>query len=117
MKYKFICYNKWTTCKKARTWLDENNIEYEERPIKENNPTEAELREWISKSGKSLKKFFNTSGNLYKELNLKERLPNMTDDEQIKLLSTDGTLIKRPVLIGEDVVLVGFKEEEWKTLK
>lgn len=75
------------------------------------------MREWVSKSGKALKKFFNTSGNLYKELNLKERLPNMTDDEQIKLLSTDGMMIKRPILIGEDVVLIGFIEEEWKTLK
>lgn len=117
MRYQFICYNKCSTCGKAKAWLDENNIEYEERAIKENNPTEEELKDWISKSKIPVRKFFNTSGKLYRELNLKEKLTDMTDDEQIKLLSTDGMLVKRPILAGNDTVLVGFKEREWKTLK
>lgn len=117
MKYNFICYEKWGTCKKARKWLEENNIEFEERAIKENNPTEEELKKWIAKSGFEIKKFFNTSGNLYKELNLKEKLSTMSYDEQIKLLSSDGMLVKRPLLIGEDIILTGFKEEQWNELK
>ncbi len=114
MKYQFICYSKWSTCKKAKGWLEENNIEFEERPIKEENPKENELKEWIEKSDYPLKKFFNTSGALYKDLNVKERLNEMTEDEQIKLLASDGMLVKRPVLAGEDILLVGFKEDEWK---
>lgn len=114
MEYLFICYSKWSTCKKARTWLDENNIKYKERPIKEENPTEEELKEWIGKSEYPIKTFFNTRGKVYSELKLKDRLENMTDEEKIKLLSTDGMLVKRPVLVGGDLVLVGFKEDEWK---
>ena len=117
MKYKFICYSRCSTCSKAKKWLETNHIEYEERPIKEDNPTEDELREWIPKSSYPVKRFFNTSGKLYRDLNLKERLPKMTEDEQIKLLATDGMLVKRPILLGDDTVLVGFKEEEWKQLK
>jgi arsenate reductase len=118
MKYIFICYSKCTTCKKAKAWLEENNIEFVERPIKEENPTEKELKDWIEKSKLPIKKFFNTSGLLYKKHNLKENLPIMTDEEKIKLLATDGMLVKRPILVGEDTVLVGFKEEEWeKNLK
>lgn len=113
MMYQFICYTKCGTCRKAKKWLEENNIPFEERPIKENNPTENELREWIKKSGYSLKRFFNTSGTLYKEMNLKDKLKEMSEEEQIKLLSTDGMLVKRPLLIGGETVLVGFKEEEW----
>ncbi len=115
MKNTFICYSKWTTCKKAKSWLEENNIEFEQRPIKEDNPTEIELRQWIEKSGYPLKKFFNTSGTLYKDLNIKEKLNDMSEEEQITLLSTDGMLVKRPIFVGEDIVLVGFKEDEWKT--
>jgi arsenate reductase len=114
MKYTFICYTKCSTCKKAKLWLEENNIEFVERPIKGNNPTENELKDWIKKSDYPIKKFFNTSGTLYKDLKLNEKLIDMLEEEQIKLLSTDGMLVKRPVLIGEDVILVGFKEDEWK---
>ena len=116
MKYLLLCYPKWTTCTKARKWLEENNIEYEERNIKEKNPTKDELRQWITKSDYPIKRFFNTSGNVYKELKLKDKLPDMNDDEKIEILSTDGMLIKRPLIVGENIVLVGFKEEEWKTL-
>ena len=114
MKYRFICYSKCGTCKKAKTWLNDNNIEFDERPIKEENPRENELKEWIKKSSYPIKKFFNTSGTLYKELNLKDKLSQMSEEEQIKLLSTDGMLVKRPLFIGEDVILVGFKEAEWE---
>lgn len=116
MKYTFICYSKWSTCKKAKDWLINNNIDFVERPIKEENPNENELKSWYEKSGLSLKKFFNTSGKLYKDLNIKEKLEYMSDEEQIKLLSTDGMLVKRPILVGEDIVLVGFKEDEWEVL-
>jgi arsenate reductase len=116
MKYLFICYSKCSTCKKAKKWLDNNNIQYEERPIKDNNPTADELREWIVKSGYPIKKFFNTSGNLYKELGLKDKLQNMSEDEKIMLLATDGMLVKRPILVGEDLVFAGFKEEEWNRI-
>ena len=109
----FICYPKCTTCQKAKKWLDDNKIEYEFRDIKLNNPTLEELTKWYKKSGLSLKKFFNTSGLLYKSLDLKNKLPTMTDDEMLKLLATDGMLVKRPLLIGDDFVLVGFKESEW----
>ena len=113
---KFICYPKCTTCQKAKKWLDDNKIEYEFRDIKLDNPSLNELTEWHKKSGLSLKKFFNTSGLLYKSLNLKNKLPTMTDDEIIMLLATDGMLVKRPLLIGHDFVLVGFKEIEWEKI-
>lgn len=111
---KFICYPKCTTCQKAKKWLDENNIEYELRDIKIENPSFEELNEWYRKSGLPLKKFFNTSGLLYKSLDLKNKLPEMSEDEMLSLLATDGMLVKRPLLIGDDFVLVGFKEAEWK---
>ena len=111
---KFICYPKCTTCQKAKKWLDDNNIEYELRDIKLNNPTCEELTEWYRKSALPLKKFFNTSGLLYKSMELKTKLPTMTEDEMLKLLATDGMLVKRPILVGDDSVLVGFKEEEWR---
>ena len=110
---KFICYPKCTTCQKARKWLDNNQIEYEIRDIKLNNPTLDELIEWHKKSGLPLKKFFNTSGLLYKSLDLKNKLPSMAEDEMLNLLATDGMLVKRPILIGDDRVFVGFKETEW----
>ena len=110
---KFICYPKCTTCQKAKKWLDDNNIEYELRDIKLENPTFDELTEWYKKSGLPLKKFFNTSGLLYKSLDLKNKLPAMTEEKMLKLLSNDGMLVKRPILIGADFLLVGFKEAEW----
>ena len=110
---KFICYPKCTTCQKAKKWLDDNNIEYELRDIKEDNPTFEELGEWYKMSGLELKKFFNTSGLLYKSLGLKDKLSAMSEEKQLRLLATDGMLVKRPLLIGEDFVLVGFKEKEW----
>lgn len=110
---KFICYPKCTTCQRAKKWLDDNKIEYELRDIKLDNPTLQELTEWYKKSGFPLKKFFNTSGLLYKSLDLKNKLPTMTEDEMLKLLATDGMLVKRPILIGKDLVLVGFKEADW----
>ena len=110
---KFICYPKCTTCQKAKKWLDDNKIEYELRDIKLDNPTLEELTEWHKQSGLPLKKFFNTSGLLYKSLDLKNKLPTMTDGEMLKLLATDGMLVKRPLLIGGDFVLVGFKEDEY----
>lgn len=113
---KFICYPKCTTCQRAKNWLDENNVEYELRDIKTDNPTLSELTEWYQKSGVPLKRFFNTSGLLYKSLELKTKLPSMTEEEMLTLLSTDGMLVKRPILVGDGFVLIGFKEEEW-TLK
>ena len=113
---KFICYPKCTTCQKAMKWLEENSAEYLLRDIKADNPTLAELREWVGVSGLPIKKFFNTSGLLYKSLSLKERLPNMSAEEQLSLLATDGMLVKRPILVGDDFVLVGFKENEWKEI-
>ena len=110
---KFICYPKCTTCQKAKKWLDDNKIEYELRDIKQENPTLEELTEWYKKSGLPLKKFFNTSGLLYKSMDLKNKLPDMTEDEMLQLLSTDGMLVKRPILVGNDFILVGFKEVEW----
>lgn len=111
---KFICYPKCTTCQKARKWLDENNIEYEFRDIKLENPSLEELTAWYKLSGLPLRKFFNTSGLLYKSMELKTKLPNMTDEEMLALLATDGMLVKRPLAIGDDFVLVGFKEAEWE---
>ena len=110
---KFICYPKCTTCQKAKKWLDDNKVEYEFRDIKLDNPKLDELTEWHKKSGLPLKKFFNTSGLLYKSLDLKNKLPTMTDDEMLKLLASDGMLVKRPLLVGDDFVLVGFKDTEW----
>ena len=110
---KFICYPKCTTCKKAQTWLEEKGFEYELRDIKTDNPTLEELREWHRKSGLPLKRFFNTSGQLYRSMELKDKLPSMSDDEQLNLLSTDGMLVKRPILVCGDTVLVGFREKEW----
>ncbi len=109
-----LVYKKCTTCQKALKWLKENNIAYDERPIKEENPTFEELRRWHEKSGLPLKRFFNTSGNLYKELQLKDKLADMTQEEQLQLLATDGMLVKRPLLVTEDFVCPGFKEENWK---
>jgi arsenate reductase len=114
--YLFICYPKCTTCQKAKKWLDDTGIAYEQRQIKEQNPTLAELKEWQAKSRLPLKRFFNTSGLLYKSLGLKDKLPTMSDSEQLALLATDGMLVKRPILIADDRVLVGFKEAEWKLL-
>lgn len=111
---KFICYPKCTTCQRAKKWLDDNKIKYELRDIKLDNPTLEELTEWYKKSGLPIKKFFNTSGLLYKSLDLKNKLPEMSEDEMLKLLATDGMLVKRPLLISDDYVLVGFKETEWE---
>ena len=111
---KFICYPKCTTCQRAQKWLDEKNLEYEFRDIKQNNPTKEELTKWYKESGLPLKKFFNTSGLLYKSLDLKNKLPQMTEDEMLTLLATDGMLVKRPLLIGKNFILTGFKEKEWE---
>ena len=111
---KFICYPKCTTCQKAKKWLDENEVEYEMRDIKQDNPNLEELRGWYKNSGLPLKKFFNTSGMLYKSLELKTKLPQMEEEEMLNLLASDGMLVKRPILVGKDFVLVGFKESEWK---
>ena len=110
----FICYPKCTTCQKAKKWLESQNISVEVRHIKEENPGVEELRDWWKGSGLPLKKFFNTSGLQYKALNLKDKLPAMSEEEQLELLASDGMLVKRPILVGEDFVLVGFKEAEWK---
>ena len=111
---KFICYTKCNTCQRAKKWLDDNKIEYELRDIKLDNPTLEELTEWYNKSGLPIKKLFNTSGLLYQSLDLKNKLPEMSYDEMLKLLATDGMLVKRPLLIGDDFVLIGFKEAEWE---
>lgn len=110
----FLEYPKCTTCKKAKAWLMENGVEFTDRHIVEENPTEEELKEWIGKSGLPLKRFFNTSGMKYRELGLKDKLNDMTEEEQTALLATDGMLVKRPLLIGEDFVIPGFKEATWK---
>lgn len=112
----FLCYPKCTTCKKAEKWLEENQIAYTRRDIKTAHPTYDELAAWHQASGLPLKKFFNTSGLKYKELGLKDKLPAMTDEEKIALLATDGMLVKRPLVVTEDKVLVGFKEKEWEAL-
>lgn len=113
-KVDFINYPKCTTCIKARKWLEENNINFEARDIVLNNPTEKEIKEYLKRSGKEIKKFFNTSGILYRELNLKEKLSSMSQEEMLKLLASNGKLIKRPLIIAEKNVLIGFKEEEWE---
>ena len=110
----FIEYPKCTTCQKAKKWLDEKGIEYSDRHIKEDNPTYDELKKWHEISGLPLKKFFNTSGLLYKSMNLKDKIPEMSEDEQLKLLASDGMLVKRPLIVGDDYALTGFKAEEWE---
>ena len=112
----FICYPKCSTCQKAKKWLDEQKINYTERHIVENNPSYDELKEWYAKSGLALNTFFNTSGLLYKEMKLKYKLPTMTEDEILKLLASNGMLVKRPLIVKGDTVLVGFKEEQWKSI-
>ena len=112
----FFCYPKCSTCQKAKKWLQENSVEFTERDIVKNNTTEAELKKFYKKSKKELKKFFNTSGILYREMELKDKLPAMTEEEMLKLLATDGKLVKRPMIVTKDFVLNGFKEEEWKEL-
>lgn len=114
MKYLFVCYPKCTTCRRARKFLDEKNISYEERDIKEDNPKADELKEWISKSPYPIKRFFNTSGKIYREMGLKDKLDSMTEEDKINLLASDGMLVKRPIIVGRDSVLVGFKEAEWE---
>ena len=110
----FIEYLKCSTCQKAKKWLEEHNITYTDRHIVEDNPTYEELKEWYTMSGLPLKKFFNTSGMIYKQMNLKDKLKEMTEDDQLKLLATDGMLVKRPLVIGDNFVLTGFKEKEWE---
>lgn len=109
----FIHYPKCTTCKKAKKWLEENHITFDERDVKADNPKKDELAEWDAKSGLPLKRFFNTSGMIYRDMQLKDKLPNMSEDEMLSLLATDGMLVKRPILVTDDKVLVGFREAEW----
>lgn len=111
---KFICYPKCTTCQRALSWLNDKGVEYELRNIKENNPSYEELKEWVEVSKLDIKKFFNTSGLLYKSMGLKDKLEAMSIDEKLTLLATDGMLVKRPIVIGDGFVLVGFKEKEWE---
>lgn len=113
----FIEYPKCTTCKKAKKWLDDHNVEYTDRNIVEENPSYEELKEWYEKSGLPLKKFFNTCGMLYKEMNLKDKLSTMSEEEQLKLLASNGMLIKRPLLVGDDFIRLGFKEAEYGEMK
>ena len=113
---KVYCYSRCSTCKKALKWLDDNNIKYEQIDIKEDHPDEATLRGLHKKSGLPLKRFFNTSGMIYKEMELSKKLPDMSEDEQFKLLASDGMLVKRPLLITEDKVTTGFKENDWKEI-
>lgn len=110
----FLCYERCTTCKRAKAWLIDRGIAFTERPIKEENPSLEELRDWYQRSGLPLKKFFNTSGLLYKSMGLKDRLPEMTGEEQLRLLASDGMLVKRPILVLQDKILVGFREKEWE---
>ena len=113
----FIEYPPCSTCQKAKKWLEEAGVVYEARHIKENNPTYEELKDWYRRSGLPLKKFFNTSGLLYKSMNLKEKLPAMTEEEQLQLLATDGMLVKRPIVVKGDIILTGFKAADWEKLK
>ena len=112
----FLCYPKCSTCQKAKKWLDEHHVMYTERHIVEDNPSYGELKEWYERSGLPLKKFFNTSGMLYKEMELKNKLPLMSEEEQLKLLATNGMLVKRPLIVTDDKVLAGFRESEWEKL-
>ena len=109
-----LVYRKCSTCQKALKWLEEKNVEFTERPIADENPSYDELKEWYTKSGLPLKKFFNTSGLMYKDMGLKDKLPSMSEEDQLKLLATNGMLVKRPLVVGDDYVLVGFKEKEWE---
>jgi arsenate reductase len=109
-----LCYPKCSTCKKAKKWLDDNNIKYSERDIKLDNPSFDELKDWYQKSSLPLKKFFNTSGMIYRDMNLKDKLPEMSEEEQLKLLSSDGMLVKRPLVVDGDTVLTGFREKDWE---
>lgn len=111
---EFLCYERCNTCKKAKRWLDAHGIAYRERPIKEENPGKEELRDWWQKSGLPLKKFFNTSGQSYRSLGLSQKLPQLSEEEQLDLLAGDGLLVKRPILLAGERVLVGFKEAEWQ---
>lgn len=111
---KVLVYRKCSTCQKALKWLESHQILFDERPIVEENPTYEELKEWYERSGLPLKKFFNTSGMLYKQMNLKDKLKEMTEEKQLRLLATDGMLVKRPLVVGEDFVLTGFREKEWE---
>ena len=113
---KFICYPKCTTCQKAKKWLDERGLSYTDRHIKNDNPTYEELTEWYRRSSLPLKRFFNTSGLAYKALNLKEKLPVMSEEEQLRLLASDGMLVKRPIVVTDDHIFTGFKEAEWEKL-
>lgn len=110
----FVYYPKCSTCRKAKKWLEENNLEFQEKDIVEDNPTVEELKEWYEKSDLPLKRFFNTSGMKYRELKLKDKLPDMSEDEQLELLATDGMLVKRPVIVTDDVVMTGFRQKEWE---
>ena len=111
-----LVYRKCSTCQKALKWLEDHQVDFTERPIVEENPTYEEVKEWHAKSGLPLKKFFNTSGLLYKELGLKDKLADMSEEEQLKLLATNGMLVKRPLVVGEDFVLTGFREKEWERM-
>lgn len=111
---QFICYPKCSTCQKARKWLEANHLEFTERHIVEENPSYEELKGWYAESGLPLKKFFNTSGMLYKEMQLKDKLPTMSEEEQLKLLATNGMLVKRPLIVNGNIILTGFKEAEWE---
>lgn len=111
---QFICYPKCSTCQKARKWLEANHLEFTERHIIEENPSYEELKKWYAESGLPLKKFFNTSGMLYKEMHLKDKLPAMSEEEQLKLLATNGMLVKRPLIVNGNMILTGFKEAEWE---
>lgn len=117
MSFLFIEYPKCSTCQKAKKWLTENNIDFTDRNIVEQNPTVEELSTWFKQSGLPLKRFFNTSGMLYKEQNLKNKLPTMSEEEQLELLANNGMLVKRPLLIGEDIILIGFRQDDWEKLK
>lgn len=116
-EYLYINYEKCTTCKKAKKWLDENSVNYIDRQIKSENPTKDELIAWHKITGLPIKKFFNTSGLVYKSMGLSKKLEAMSDDEKFELLSTDGMLVKRPIIVSDDIVLVGFKEDEWEKIK
>lgn len=114
MRYLFVEYPKCTTCRRAKKWLEENKIDFEDRDIKLNNPSKKELKEWLEKSNLDIKKFFNTSGVLYREKGMKDKVKVLSEDELLDILSEDGMMVKRPLVIGEDKVLVGFKEAEWE---
>lgn len=115
MSYLFVEYPKCTTCKRAKKWLEQNGVDFIDRDIKLDNPTKEELKLWLDKSGLEIKKFFNTSGVLYREQGMKDKIKNLSEDELLDILASDGMMVKRPLIIGEDKVLVGFKEPEWES--